>query len=282
MTLVNGIVSLLAIILNVAQIVVMIYKKKTKVPFEKTLLSLALADAFVSISKFLFLASIYLLLGGIIIITTPWKVIGVFNLMVGFSIYFAMCHSIFIAVQRIYAVFLPIEFRENFTSGICLVSIFAVWVVSLALSALEIFLRNFNGYVYIMLAASGVLILCYTMICCHVRSQRSRVSISTNPQQQNDSTSRTLVYSVLVTAAFLFCTVPHVVNMLIRSDSYFALRITGLMLTLNPVVDSLLYFAFSHMSQKKCCCFPGNAHRAREAETVAITRSSHLELPQIE
>ena len=280
MTLANGTVSLLAIILNVAQIVLMIYKKKTKVPFEITLLSLALADVLVSMSQCLFFTFIYLQFRGFF--TLPLAVIGVLASLVGFSIYSSLFHSVFIAVQRIYAVSLPIKFRVNFSSGICLVSIVVIWIVSLTLSVVVIFLEIFNGHAYILLAASGVLVLCYTMISYRVRLQRSRVSISTNPQQQNDSTCRTLVYSILVTAAFMFCTLPTAVHIIIRSDSVFALKFAELMLTLNPVVDSLLYFAFSYMNQKKCCCFPGNARRVRVAEPLAITRSSHLELPQVE
>ena len=280
MTLANGIFSLLAIILNLAQIALMIYKKKTKVPFEKTLLSLALADFLVSTSQCLFFALIYLQFRGFF--TIPLAVVGVLASLVGFSIYSSLFHSIFIAVQRIYAVLLPIKFRIHFTLEVCLVSLVIIWVVSLTLSVLVIYLRNFTGHPYILLAASGVLVLCYTLICYRVRLQRSRVSISANSRQQNDSTCRTLVYSVLVTAAFLLCTLPTAVYILNRSISVFALKFTELMLTLNPVVDSLLYFAFSHMSLKRCCCFPGNTRRVRVSEPLAITRSSHLELPQVE
>ena len=200
----------------------------------------------------------------------------------GFSVYSSLFHSIFIAVQRIYAVLLPIKFRIHFKSAVCLVSLVAIWIVSLSLSVVVIYQSKKFGHSYIILAISGVLPLCYCIICYRLRSQRSRVFISTsNTLQRNDSTCRNLVYSILVTAAFLFCTLPTAVFIQSRSTSIIAQKFTELMLSLNPVVDSLLYFAFSHMSQKNCCCFPRNIRRVRVAEPLAVTRSSHLELPQI-
>ena len=279
MTLVNGIVSFLAMILNIAQIALMIHKKKTKVPFEKTLLSLAFADSLASISHCLFFALTYLHFRGFVVI--PRVAIGLLASLVAFSIYSSLIHSIFIAVQRIYAVLLPFKFRIHFTSAVCLVSIVVVWAVSLTLSVFVIYLENFIGHPFIIVAVSGVLVLCYIMICYHVRVQRRRAAVSANPQQQNDLACRTLVYSILVTAAFLICMLPNAIYILSRSDSVFAQKFTELMFTLNSVADSLLYFVFPQISQKKCCCFPGNTHRVRMAEPLAVTSSSCLELPQI-
>ena len=280
MTLANGVVSFLAMILNIAQFVHMIRRKKTKLPFEKTLLSLALADFLTSISHCLFYVFIYIYHRNLL--TFPALVFGVLATLVGFSVYSSLFHSIFIAVQRIYAVLLPIKFRIHFKSAVCLVSLVVIWIASLCMSVVVIYREKPFGHSYIILAISGILPLFYCIICCRLRSQRSRVFISTTTRQQNDSSCRTFIYSILVTAAFLFCTLPIAVYIQSRSTSIIALKFTELMLSLNPVADSLLYFAFSHMSQKKYCFFPRNIRRVRVAEPLAVTRSSHLELPQIE
>ena len=248
----------------------MIYKKKTKLAFDKTLLSLAFADLLSSLFWGVFLLNGYYHLFMI-------TMIGSF-----FSITSSLLHAVFIATERFFAVFFPIKFRIYFTWKYCAVCLLIVWLISLSLSCVVSAFSNLSAMSYIIFPSGGLLVVFYSMICYRVHLQRrSAVVMSTGSHLQDDSTSRILVYSVLITAVFLLCTMPFAV---LAHGTALKNCYAFIMISLNPVFDAVTYFAFNYSKKHGCCRY---CHRmtdscqARIVVTLQATSVANSEQPQI-
>lgn len=276
----NGYAYPLGVILNAVQIVLIIRKKKTKLPFEKTLLSLASADLLVSMCGTLLLIFHYCLSydeGD----TSLHLLATIFGVGMIFSIFSSIFHALFIAAQRFFAVFLPIKFKLFFRCRICIICLVVIWIISFSLSLYVGNLTQIRLLSYAIYAVGCLLGICYILICYQVHCQRrSRIAMSSSSHQQNNPTCKILVYSILVTSAFIICTLPVAIALQRifqgRILSPFILQFCGVLLALNPVFDSLLYFIFNHVKQIESgyCCILGLINSCKAREDVSSSMSA--------
>ena len=232
-------VCLIGAILNAAQIAVMIYKKKRRLPFDKTLLSLAFADFFSSLFWGLFWISSDSLLFSVYLVGSYLSIIS------------SLLHAVFIAAQRFFAVFLPIKFRIYFKEKFCTICLIILWIISLPLCGLMGLYKRPTVMSYVIFPSGGLLVVLYSLICYRVHLQRRSVSaVSASSRQQNDSTYRILAYSILITTVFLLCTIPFAVSVLGSSPGK---CYEFVLISMNPVVDAVMYFAFNHLRKHRCC-----------------------------
>ena len=246
------------LILNSIEFIFIVRRKKTKLAFDLTILSLNLADFIVSICITMISIIDYLLLTSDSTTFHPSVVIFQFGLQ--FSIDSSIWHSVFIAIQRFLATFFPTKFRIYFTRKHCIAGLIVVWILSILQTALLCIATTIYIYVPVFLIISDAsLITFYVMICCRVYYKRRQVS-STIASSRHHQNNWTLQYSALITIAFVFCTLPYAVTdlqMLIGDPIYsyefnVKLFVMYLLLHLNAALDSVLFF-IANCKQKLCC-----------------------------
>ena len=245
------------LLLNSIQFIIIVSRKKTKLAFDLTILSLNVADFIVSICITMLSIYDYLVLTS----DTTWHPSAfIFRIGLPFSIYSSIWHSVFIAIQRFLATFFPTKFRIYYTKKHCVAGLIVVWVSSILQTALPYIDTTIYIYVPVFLIISDAcLITFYVMICCRVYYKRRQLS-STMASSRHHQNDWTLQYSALVTIAFVFCTFPSAVTDLrwivggpsLSFEFQVELLVTSKLLYLNPTLDSVLFFIANY--KEKICC----------------------------
>ena len=118
---------ILGIILNAVQIRMITRKRKTRQPFQITLLSLSVADLLIAIT--LLTSGVdYLLISLNIAHFKGWFYLVQLSFY-GFSLLSSMLHVSFIALQRLLAVLYPLRIKRILTGRRCLIAIAVIWVL---------------------------------------------------------------------------------------------------------------------------------------------------------
>ena len=232
--------------LNLFQIVNTIRSNRKQTPFDLSIFSLSIADLLSSNFTLVFMIYWHLLHNSII------ENIHSINLISGvclqYSIISSMLHLVFIATQRVFAVISPFRFRSWFTSKFCHIFLAIIWILSLAFSALNEFVVAPDLIGYFVLYCEAFFVVTYTLICCVVKRQDGKMNKFTSLKRQRTPVfRRSMVYSVLVTFAFIFCTLPatmYYINIIQRVDPSYIYEIVRWNFYLNPTFDSILYFYF--------------------------------------
>ena len=251
-------IGLTGVILNTIQLMLIVSRKEAKLAFDLTILSLNIADLIVSICFTIVFSYIYLFWTSVITtwIPTEWKMIAI---GIDFSNFSSIWHSLFLAIQRSFNVLFPRKFQIYFTKKRCIAGLIVIWILSILQTALT-HIGNVGllyPSVYLIIIAA-CLIAFYLMICsrvCYKREQLSSTLASSSHHQNN----WTLQYSVLLTITFVACTFPYIVfhsqklfGGLIASEFIMELAITHLVLTLNPALDSVLFFIANYRQKISC------------------------------
>ena len=247
-------------ILNVFEAVFIYSKRKHRTGFGLTLASLCAAD-FLGGLCFLIAGALRLAeyLGPLTVEIIPntsfsssWQA-G--HAALFFSVGTSFIHILIIALQRLFAVVSPILFKVWFTRKRCAFILIATWLV--------LFLSGIVGYFfvqgiwtvsyYLMLVVGICLIICYTLICLKSwRDARKRQLMMPSIEQKSD-VEKTVSISLAITIAFLVCTCPQAVFYLyINDDQDLTLyHIVNCVISANPCLDSVIYFAFYHDCSRK-------------------------------
>ena len=247
------------LIWNAIQFIFIIRRKKIKLAFDLTILSLNVADLIVSICITMLNIYFYLILTSG---NNTWYP-SVSALAMGFnlSLWSSIWHSVFIAIQRFLATFFPMKFRIYYTRKHCIAGLIIVWISSILQTAfsyvgITIFI---HALAFLIIFSDAFLITFYVMICCRVHYKRRLLS-STMASSRHHQNNWTLQYSVLVTSAFVFCTLPYAVmdlRQMVGDPSWSFMypvefAVTSSILFLNPALDSVLFFVANY-KQKLCC-----------------------------
>lgn len=221
-------------ILNLLEIASLLHERRTALPFDITLISLATAD--LSFSLVLFIgSSIQLIYGTVYIIDV---IVFCDIIFTGLSSVF---HLVFIAVQRLIAVIRPLSFSVWFTKRRCVSIVFLLWLSS-AIGAVPV---AFNQLVYVRVLnnihfpVGCILSLSYAILCYRILT-RKRIGTTRNSSHQS---KEIILYSFAVSIVYIACTWPVTICVIFKSETTFG---TNLYI-LNAVFDPLVYCLFKQI-----------------------------------
>ena len=215
----------------------MLYEKRTKVPFDITLLSLAFSDLIVSFS----LISYFLQL--------PDVVEHVFRHLIFTLSFISASHMIFIAVQRLIAVQLPFKAAILLTRRRCFIAVASLWIASLTIS-MPIILGNDSYYrVYLCtpLVFGCLILILYAVLNFKMLTRRTVSSTRPNANQN----LHVVLYSTTIILVFLACTFPYTIFLIKSTYTPNAPGYAFYLYILQLIFDPILYFLFHYLKAKR-------------------------------
>lgn len=284
------IIALFGIFFNSGQISLMIRHENTKIPFDISVLGLCFADLFSVMIWLLIYIYRHLLENKVVLFSREYVFIicsGGFFVLASSSLF----HTLFIAIQRVFAVFFPRKFRIYFTRGSCFACLVFIWLVSFVAGFLATRYNFYKIFSVCVLACGGLLVVCSIIICLGTYRQSKTVSsMSVSARGQNRSNKRTIIYCIIITMLYVFSTFPIAILLgWIDSRDDFYLETAALwLMELNPVFNSLLYFTFNKCKQIKnwsdllCCCDSQRQNRVNRTLARRSTVRSDIELTEIQ
>ena len=231
------------VILNGCQIALLLYQKRTKVPFEISLLSLAIAD---------FLTSLIPSIIHIFKLLQP----ALYLLIIVYIYYASSMTSAFqlgfIAFQRLVAVLYPHRYHSLITRRCCITATCIMWLISFLL-ILPIFIKAnhlyMTFYFHIPLLAGAAIFVSYFMLNYQLLKHRNR-SVA---NQLWNKHRRILIYSTTITVVFLLSTLPYAIaHVYFKQDATFR-NATSYMYIFHVIFNPLLYFLVQYLNFKKLC-----------------------------
>ena len=241
-------IGIVAFLLNSVQAFLILRQKKTKTPFDISVLGVCIADLIALVSFLINFICVDLLTHNVA--TFDWRYPHYVSIA-GF--YFSMAASLFltlfIAIQRLFAVFSPLKFRIVFTRRRCCYCLIFILIMSILPCLHASSFENIDMFLYSVIMCGCLLIVCYIVICSTVYKRRE--CISAIAQYQTRRTIRTLKYCVLITISFIMCTLPFSILCIIKESPKSIL----FLILLNPLFNSLLYFVFNYRKPQTCCTF---------------------------
>ena len=249
----------LGIALNFCEILSLLHARRTKLPFDITLISFAMSDLMLAIATLVFgivLRSVQNL-AALKVHGSPY--VDVFTFCLYSSSSSSVLHMWFIAIQRLIAVLYPFKVSILITRRRSIITVSLIWIVSNAVAAPVSF--DYYTYQRILMCSplvSAVLIVaCYSIITFRMMT-RKRLTVESQ-QAQNISV---LLYSISFTAIFIICTFPYVIYAIKQPMLMLQMTIPGYILHLfflQVVFDPIIYFFFQILKKKStmctmCCC----------------------------
>ena len=237
------------VILNAAELVILIREKKIKYPFKMILFSLAIADL--------------LTLTGASIFAFAWIV---YRTDLGYALdalytgaIVSQFHVIIITSQRIVAVAFPLQYKALITSARCAVLLVFVWVLTASISAVLLIFKKdiaINIFTYLLLACGIFLILSYNFIICRVLKDRRRVISSRAASLRN---KKLIIYSLSVAIALIVCNYPFAIRIIAtdgRNVQSTDKSLESFLFFLNPTIDPVIYLLLHGCKYpSNTCCF---------------------------
>ena len=246
----------LGIALNVCEIASLVHAGKTKVPFNITLISLAITDAFLALVISIITVLYYL--------TNTMAVSSRFGSFIVFCLYSSSVssalHILFIAFQRLIAVLYPLEATTLITRKRTILTVILMWIISMAASVPV----SMEYYIYQRIiicspfVSTVVIIVCYFII--NYKMARRQIATVTGQQGQN---ILIMLHSISVTIIYMICKFPYTIYALQQpvlvlkmTFPIFAIRLFFLQVILNPIV----YFFFQVLKRNKCSMCSSMCH----------------------
>ena len=197
-------ISGLSIALNSGEIASLLHERRTKLPFDIALISLALSD--------LPLALTVLALNIMIYVRPIWTKSKIYSNTFIFVIYLSSLssalHMLFIAIQRLVAVLYPLKVSIWITRKRSIITVLLLWLTSVVV-AVPVPMENdiYNRMlIFTPFVSASIIVVCYFVI--NFRMMTRKIPTGGAQQSQNISI---LVYSVSVTAIFMICTFPYTI-----------------------------------------------------------------------
>lgn len=254
---------LIGTLANTLEVSLICHKKKYKTIFGMTLLSLSISDALSSLCFFTVGLMRIIEYDG----TSTLKIIPGTELAMVWqgghgALFFSMgtsfLHIVIIAVQRFFAVFMPLKYISSFRIRHCVVLLITVWILFFAGGVIGYFYLQAIWYASYILALTVclTLLLCYTAIVIknfHAEQNRRRLMSgkeSAVNKNVRKTSSKVLRLSMAVTVAFLLCTFPHAIFYLFVNKNWTYYHTINSMISVNPFLDSIVYFVFYYQRDK--------------------------------
>ena len=242
----------LGIALNSCEIASLFHARRTKLPFDVALISLALSD--------LILALITLVLGTMTYVRPILMESKMYSNTFIFCIYSSSLssalHLLFIAIQRLVAVLYPLKASIWITRKRSIITLLLLWLASSVIAVpVPIGYYIYNRIIsFTPFVSAGVITACYFVINFRMMTRKS----PTGADQQTQNIS-ILVYSISVTAIFMICTFPYTIfaiQIVARVSQVKFPDYTVYLFYLQAVFNPFVYFFFQSWKRSSCtpCC----------------------------
>ena len=232
----------IGVLLNTIQLAVLFFQRKTKVPFDLSLINLALADFFTSLLPMIFhlfylKASFYLTIIGYIYYSS-WLTS---SFMLGY-----------IAFQRLIAVLYPHKYPILMTRRRCIITMCLMWISS-SLFIIPVLIVRGTFYniifVHIPVAVGAVIFFSYAMLNYQLLKQRNRSVVN----QSWNGHRRILVYSTILTVVFLLSTIPYTISLMRWPIQDKFTYIASHIFISHVIVNPIFYFVVQYLNLKRLC-----------------------------
>ena len=253
----NVTICLLAVLLNGVEMVIIIRKKKI-LNFERTLLSLCVADMLVSL---LYLCqAFYQLVHDESMYGQSARHLVQFPLEI-FAVMSSVTNIFVLGVDRLLAVKYPLKHAGWMTSRTINMLIAAAWVGGIALSVISYANRfaapadnsdaaSFTAkYIFsgLLFSSGFVIMMIYGMIVFTVARRAAKLRVMRHSKSQSQGNEiAVMITCVLVVMAFTICSYPYAVEKLVSRWPILKFKT----ILLNPLLDPLVYF-FKGLLQRK-------------------------------
>ena len=265
----------IGMLLNTLQIAILLYQKRTKLPFDISLISLAVANLVLSIAPVS--VHFYLLAKPVAALSRTYLTV------IGYIYYASAMISAFqlgfIAFQRLIAVLYPHRFSTLITRRRCVITIFLLWLFSIIL--MVPFMLKFNTtyykvYNHIPLLVGAVIFVSYAILICHLLKMK-RVSTEGERSKRH---RKIIFYSASVTAVFLLSTFPYTISILTAKGLHAIPTFASYMYIVHVIFDPLLYFLLQYLNIRRSSRQVGNI--ATEVQRVDNTQGTLRPMPEIQ
>ena len=227
-----GIIGLTA---NIFQVIYSVIKKKYATNFEKSLMSLSFADILTSITL-IFLASVEL--------KFDISLFLCINIFLNLSITTMFNHTILIAAQRLIAVVYPLKVKIILSKRRFHVLLALTWISACVYGIGIVFVMKHFVRLdsYIILVSGIILIISYAAMSYTTYRKEKDSSNLTSHREERGRSRAVLLHSFLVTIAFVTCFFPFAINVLFFNSLKPIFVLFESLLSINPLLDSLIYF----------------------------------------
>ncbi len=243
----------LGIVANIAQLILMFRdNRQKKSAFGLTILSLNIADLFASMGFFLLGAIRFTFVFKVIDLALFRSLVKTVYASLAFSLTSSFTHVAFIAIQRVLAVAFPFKVKRIITKSRCYISLAVMWFISVALAFVLVFhLKLVFKLISCISIVVGVALIAIYSVVCYKTMKRSMVhNFSENAQRRRHQTEKgVLMYSVAITCVFIICNYPKGLNQFIRYPTFVYITSNSI-LSVNPLLDTMLYFMASYCRRK--------------------------------
>ena len=267
----------LAVLLNLIEVIYLIRKRNHRTVFENCLLSLAFAD-FLTGATLISISSLMLHHPFILSDAHSRKLMAANQALISFSTIASLCHIIVIAIDRFAAVHYPFRHRTCFGEKRMTIILIFVWVIAAVIAVTCAFLlywqhlkdisvmtvikfRNIIMIIIIGLTIS-ILTLAYILIVKKMLTRKKKVESLSDRQQdfQNNLEFRVTITSILITLSFFICVLPYISNMMLSKSPYMAIiniskksadpissKVSIFLFLSNALIDPLVYFLMPYI-----------------------------------
>ena len=245
-------ICVLGIALNSGEIASLFHAKRTKLPFDIALISLALSDLLLALTTLMLSTMVYVRP----ILTKSKMYSNAFMFCIYSSSLSSALHLLFIAIQRLVAVLYPLKASIWITRKHSIITVLLLWLASVVVAVPA----SIGYYIYnrILLfspfISAGVIAACYFVINFRMMTRRA----PTGGDQQTQKIS-ILVYSISVTAIFMICTFPctiFAIQKVVRVRKVKYPDYTVYLFYLQAAFNPFVYFFFQIWKRSSCtlCC----------------------------
>ncbi len=225
-------------------------KKQRSSVFGIILLSLSISDISVSLVQ-LYRGSVCLPYISLVIdhelyvkLTAPADVAIVFSLTSTF------CHVVFIALLRVIALMFPLRVKQLITKTRSKIILAFLWLLSISLVVISYFTIRDELCAYLAIITSGILLLAYSVVCCRMCKQSTVLNNESTQRYRQQTDKDVIIYSMALTFIFCLCNIPAALYYFMKMP-YFVPYINVFLYSINPFLDTLLYFFSSYCRQRR-------------------------------
>ena len=237
------------IVINMLLIIFIYSKRRRNLPFDITLISLAVADFVVSFLTAMSYTLLLLYIHGKIGLPYLHEIIVLNTVGAHLTISSSILHLNFIAIQRLLVILSPISSRR-LTKASCIKIIVSIWLLS-ATHILIIIFREYRIYVvlsYLIIVSAAILIFSYSVIFYRLTKPANLTTTRATADRRRSAS----YYCLAITLAFLVCSLPFAVSSILRDNTSVNFQIAGdLLLYLNATLDPIIYLVWECSLQRR-------------------------------
>ena len=253
-TIVNFTTCTLGIALNFCEIASLLHTRRTKLPFDITLISLAMSDLMLAMATLIFGIVLRSLTNLATVKVHGSLYVNLFTFSIYASSLSSALHMWFIAIQRLIAVLYPFKVSIWMTRKRSIITVLLIWVLSISVTApVSVKCCTYQRFLmYSPLVSAVVIVVCYSIISFKMMTRKRPIVGS--QQTQNLSV---LLYSISFTAIFIICTFPYAIYAMKQPVHILQMSIPGYVLHLfflQVVFDPVIYFFFQILKKRSTIC----------------------------